>query len=440
MILGLAFFAGIFVGATEQPNYYRILDDDLAAMKARIDTILKAQYQIRSSAFIISNDMISLRGLALMRQRASKGVESRIIGDALFTKIPPAMVKYLADLGVHIRHHHPVMVPRRMSTLWRHPYWLLQRMHDKSLAADETQGIFGGRNSEVTYFGEGTKNYRDRDVLVGGPVLKDFNDYYDQLWASDHVVVPNMSRVLSYQMDDAKRQLDQAWEELQRTGLLEQDLSPLTDADLHPAPLKILTDRVAGDERDVSKVREALIDLVKSAKSEFLFENPYLIPSQRGLDLLDLARKHNVRVRGLTSSAASNDGVLPSGGYLYRRPQIAERGVEIHEYLGPKALHAKSAVIDREIAIIASFNLDDLSAHWNLELAVVSWDPIRAKQLADSIENDMKSARLVTTGQTSVNRGLVIGLKDFEGVPPLKVFQVRCAQVLSRLTLFRRHL
>jgi len=55
-------------------------------------------------------------------------------------------------------------------------------------------------------------------------------------------------------------------------------------------------------------------------------------------------------------------------------------------------LHAKSIVIDREIAIIGTHNFDQRSDHYNTESAVIVHDPAFATATAESIERDMDPA------------------------------------------------
>jgi phosphatidylserine/phosphatidylglycerophosphate/cardiolipin synthase-like enzyme len=53
-------------------------------------------------------------------------------------------------------------------------------------------------------------------------------------------------------------------------------------------------------------------------------------------------------------------------------------------------LHAKSIVIDKEIAVIGTFNLDPRSANLNTECVAIVYDSTIAGNLSNAMEEDMK--------------------------------------------------
>jgi cardiolipin synthase len=59
---------------------------------------------------------------------------------------------------------------------------------------------------------------------------------------------------------------------------------------------------------------------------------------------------------------------------------LIHAGVEIHEYV-PGLLHAKTMVVDREIFMIGSANLDRRSLELNFEVSLFGWCPQFASQL-----------------------------------------------------------
>ena len=52
-------------------------------------------------------------------------------------------------------------------------------------------------------------------------------------------------------------------------------------------------------------------------------------------------------------------------------------------------LHAKSMVVDEQIAVIGTHNFDPRSEHYNTESAVIVHDAAFARALAASIERDI---------------------------------------------------
>jgi phosphatidylserine/phosphatidylglycerophosphate/cardiolipin synthase-like enzyme len=82
-----------------------------------------------------------------------------------------------------------------------------------------------------------------------------------------------------------------------------------------------------------------------------------------------------------------------------------DAGVEIWEWLGktpadPKQtqglLHAKFAVVDREVALVGSYNLDPRSERLNSETAIVFENATLAAQLARTfVERDLVTSRRI---------------------------------------------
>ena len=106
--------------------------------------------------------------------------------------------------------------------------------------------------------------------------------------------------------------------------------------------------------------------------------------------------KRNVKVTILTNSLASNDEPLVHTGYARyrvrppahrRRPLRAEPDPLAEEQApdDPGAslgrLHAKTAVIDRNLVFIGSMNLDPRSASKNTELGIIIESPELAKEV-----------------------------------------------------------
>src|SRR3989338_4966644 len=58
-----------------------------------------------------------------------------------------------------------------------------QRMHNKIFIVDDQAAITGGRNYENDYYDRGvTRNFKDRDVLVVGPVVKEITKSFQEYW------------------------------------------------------------------------------------------------------------------------------------------------------------------------------------------------------------------------------------------------------------------
>jgi phosphatidylserine/phosphatidylglycerophosphate/cardiolipin synthase-like enzyme len=142
----------------------------------------------------------------------------------------------------------------------------------------------------------------------------------------------------------------------------------------------------------------ALIDLVKKAKSSIAIQTSYLITRELSQKLFRVALERGVQIRILTNSLASTDNLEAFSSYQSDHETLLNTGVRIFEFrpdaaeqtrimtgerrekLDHKPIfgwHAKSMVIDKQITVIESFNLDPISANLNTEcIVIVNSEPI----------------------------------------------------------------
>ncbi|MEO6167385.1 MAG: phospholipase D-like domain-containing protein [Chitinophagales bacterium] len=176
---------------------------------------------------------------------------------------------------------------------------------------------------------------------------------------------------------------------------------------------------------------DALIDLVRQSKLSIDIQTPYLITSELSQNLFRDAVKRGVKIRILTNSLASTDNLEAFSGYQRDRKKLLETGVKIYEFR-PDAeerfkvmtgalqetldftpifgLHAKSMVVDRNITVIGTFNLDPRSANLNTEcIAVIHSEKVAAGVLK-GMEEEFKPANSWETTLES-NPDSVAGMK-----------------------------
>ncbi len=325
--------------------------------------------------------------------------------------------------------------------------------------------LIGGRNLENPFFGVSKKSYVkrayvDRDVYVKGKVVTLAYEYFMELWNSTEVVE---ARLGSYHPDVAYRPCDNSmsgtWYE-RCTNLRAQAVRRITHAarliDTHRAALvedfffhlNPNADWSAG-QRDVADIRflhdpvgrkgidpgtfEAFLAYVDEAKASVIIESPYLILSKRVKKVLTRAIDRGVKIRVLTNSLASTQNFFAQGGYEGKKAKLVRMGLEIWEYKGPKMLHAKSVVIDDQIAIIGNFNIDPRSESLNTELAVVAHDAALAQELRQSMDTHLANAWLLGPDGKAIGEN-----RRFPGVKAGRIIKLRFYQVLA--ALLRDHL
>ncbi|KVT03570.1 phospholipase D family protein [Burkholderia ubonensis] len=403
------------VAARPGESGFRLLADGAAALQMRIALARAATRTLDMQYYIATEDTTGKLLLGAALYAADRGVRVRMLVDDLnFRDIDRVMAALNTHPNIEIRVFNPFGasqrdVMQRTAIFFTRIDRFTRRMHNKAMIADNQIAIVGGRNLGDEYFSASpTLQFRDLDVLAAGPVTRDISASFDAYWASGSSYP---LRVLNHQTFDPK-ELDAMRDELRahwRENAEPYNAKPLNATPLAqqiargelglvwaPAEFEAdAPDKVAQPtDGYVSPPMRRLAELIRAAQQEFLAFSPYFVPHDAGVKILGDTTARGVRVAILTNSLAATDAVAVQAGYGPYRVPLLRHGVELYEYkarpgrprlLGSRSrasLHAKAYVIDREILVIGSMNLDPRSTHLNTELALVIHSPALAQQVA----------------------------------------------------------
>jgi putative cardiolipin synthase len=357
-----------------------ILENPDDAVQARVDLIRHAQSSIDAQYYIVGNDYFTLAGLALLRDAARRGCQVRLIADGRSNMLSKDVHAELQREHVLMKLYHPVTL--------RTLHLLFHRMHDKGLNIDRRCMIRGGRNAEGDYFGYWKHNFVDRDVYVEGHAVIDSADYFDRLWNSAEVApVANVHDPTGAHAEEGRKILDAAREKL-RTGNFPRMNSGINwSAKAREVnSTEFLHDPVGKKNIEFGIAQALRLKLLKTRHS-ILIETPYLVPTNEFVTDLGVLKQRGLsKIEILTNSSATNDDLFVSVGYEAAKKKLLKMGVDLWEYRGPNTIHAKSAVLDDQLALIGSFNMDPRSQHLNTETAVAIPDAETARQLRHDID------------------------------------------------------
>ena len=421
--------------ATFKTGVYTLEEGDLS-MIARAWLSESAEKTIDIQYFIFSADNIGLIAIDYLVRAADRGVKVRMLVDDFMVE---ADANELLALNAHpnlsIRIYNPSAnigksLPKKLYKVTTDFRGFNQRMHNKTFIVDNKVVITGGRNIADEYFDyDHEYNFRDRDVLLIGKATHQVQHSFNLFWENP-LSVP-IAEII--QSDDAHLNAKEKYDYLHQYACNPKNFWPQVREKIKsvPAAFQKIQDSGALIWADsVHFVSDApgknsgeqglegggastdeLIGLIKKARKSISIQSPYLVTTKLSQQLFEEAVQRGVTVKILTNSLASTDNMEAFSGYVRERKALLNTGIAIYEFKPDAAirfkimtgalqkemgytptfgLHAKSMVIDENIAVIGTFNLDPRSANLNTECVTVIHDPTISRNLYMVMEEDMK--------------------------------------------------
>lgn len=342
-----------------------ILDDGPDALLARVHLIRSARRSIELQTYIFDEDDAAQLVLDELQAAAFRGVKVRLLVDQLsaLRKVETLAALSALHANFEIRLYSPVLDRARLSG----PMYavaalcclrrLNRRMHNKLLVIDDAIGIVGGRNYQNDYYDWGADfNFRDRDLLLAGPVVADMRANFDAFWNARRSVpaqrVGDVARYLRahgpppaphhpYHQPQRVRALlaDVADDDLIRQRFVDPALEVHGVRFLADLPTKhrreaAADDPVGGDAAN-GVAGNGLLRLIDGARSEVLLQTPYLVLSKPAQHLFRTLqqRADPPQVLVSTNSLASTDAFITYAvSYKYKRRYLRDFGFQIHEF------------------------------------------------------------------------------------------------------------
>jgi putative cardiolipin synthase len=389
---------------------FAIFPDGRRAFTSRITMTELAQKTLDLQYFIWDADATGRILAERLIRAADRGVRVRILVDDLNLGD--------RDRGIAALDAHPNIEVRIFNPFADRSWKLLgfltdfnrvnHRMHNKLFVMDNAVAIIGGRNIGGSYFGVHQEaNFRDMDVIAGGPVVREASGVFDHFWNGDWAVPITALVDRSATEADLRAMAETVHELIAKepypypldadVAALESELRNIFDSFIWARGRMVFDDPNEINEygRTVTMMPAfgRRIDLLES---ELLIEVPYFVVREQGLAAVARLRDRGVRIRVLTNSLASNDVLTAHAGHARHREELVAAGVELYELRSDPAvkkraihstgsarssLHCKAIVFDRKDLFIGSLNLDPRSADINTEAGLYIESPELATQL-----------------------------------------------------------
>lgn len=382
--------------------------------------------------FIWSTDNIGILAAESLLKAAERGTHVRVIVDDFLIDAPAeSMIALAAHPNIDIKIYNPtnsvgVNLPKRVFGLISNFTSFNQRMHDKVLIVDDRVAVTGGRNMADEYYDyDHEYNFRDRDILVLGPVVTEMKQSFERFWKNE-LSIPVDALLKGQKNKLTNKRISEIYSELHRYALNPENYEPIVRKQLNEMAGNIpqFVDQLVWDEivfvsdepgknsagglHGGGRSTDILVKAIQNAKKSVLIQSPYLIFPDDGIEFFKKLVKKGVEVSIVTNSLASTDNMQAFSGYLKQRSEILKAGIKVYEFRPDPAIqrelidrhkrlkdttifaiHAKTMVVDGELLFVGTFNLDPRSTNLNTEVGVLIRNEVIANEVEETIKRDM---------------------------------------------------
>lgn len=442
-------------------NSVALLETGRDALLSRIHLIRAARRELSLQALIWANDECGRLIMYELIQAARRGVRVRFLIDHLASERHIELATFLAYAhpNLEIKLFNPVSglfsQPKAKPFFLETLYALIfkfnrfnHRMHNKTFIVDDQVAITGGRNYQNAYFDQARgMNYKDRDILVVGPVVTDIAASFEDYWDSKYSISLNQLVDVQDQLRRGAIEELATREQFELNGLLKQvnedlsvpgevsgyaeSLQPVASASfVADSPRK--RDRLLVWFGGDSAITRRLAEVVSGAERSVYIQTPYLVLTSSAIALFKKLRQdhRDIDIRVSTNSLAATDSWhVYAMSFKQKQTYLQTLGFKIYEFKPLPAdmpvfmpgldrlrtwrasreqsdsdvdqqdllsgqepylcLHSKSLVVDDEVAFVGSYNLDPRSENLNTEAGLFIRDRAFARRLKAYIKDDM---------------------------------------------------
>jgi len=386
------------------PDRVVLINDPLESGIARIKIIENAKETLDVSYFSIETGETPSLFFGALIEAADRGVKVNLLLDGIFHGMKWDLKDIIYTFAAHPNMNLGYYEPFNPLLPWTGN----NRMHDKYIVADNKIAIIGGRNIGDKYFNPDWYNKKitnDMDIVIvnssansDDSVLNQLSGYYELIWNHPYTKPPvknlstrqyNKGVKKGQALKENARNKKEANKALFETKIDFMALSSPTNK------ITLITNPISRFSKE-PRVWYEITQLMHTAKKSIFIQSPYVIPSrQMTKDYINKEIFKDIDVSILTNSLASTPNLPAYSGYLNHRKKIVDHNINIYELQSQHSTHGKSFVIDDNLVLIGSFNLDPRSVYLSTESMVAIHSSDLVKTFKDSTQEYVGHSLLV---------------------------------------------
>lgn len=332
--------------------------------------IAAATRSVHVETYIFADDPLGNNFADLLIHQARRGIEVRVIVDALGSIDSSAQLfERMRAGGVLVREFRP------LKSVWMWPWRYQNRDHRKLLVIDGRVAFTGGINISGTY----ASSSRRRP----GPKLG-----VSQAWRDTHLRIEGPAVRLYQAM------FMETWVRLQ--GEVGRDTSAY-----FPMLPQAGSDVVSAVGNDGVRIKDESIYLtymaaITHAHRRIWMTMAYFAPPKPMMKALMAAAARGVDVHIILPGFTDSGPVFYASRHGYA--QLLAQGVHLHE-IRDALLHAKTSIIDDELVVIGSANLDYRSFLHNNEVTAMVFSAPLTRRMKEIFQRDLDRSVEITAAQ-----------------------------------------
>jgi cardiolipin synthase len=338
------------LGVMLRPGHAVSFAENGAVFDAVVEDIGQARSSIDLVMYIWKKGEASDRVIAALSAKARQHVTCRVLVDAFGSPDSKTELQPLVEAGCEVRVFRPIPGVDDLA-----------RNHRKLLIVDGKLAVTGGFGIRDNWLGDGLQidHWRDSNVRIAGPAVREMQLAFAANW-------------------------------LESGGaLLSADAFPV----IEPAGPMVAA-FVPSTGAAVGTPADRLTQLaILSARKRLWITNAYFVPNGAIYEGLKEKAKAGVDVRLLTAGARSDSKPAFAIQQAEYGP-LRKTGVKVWEYQ-PAMIHAKTMLVDDDLVVVGSINLDPLSLNKLEEGAVVVQDRGLAGQLEQQFLVDVGRSKAI---------------------------------------------
>lgn len=351
-------------------------DETFSAIKREL---AHSKRYINIEYFIFKDDGIGNEIAKILCERASCGVKVRMAIDGVGTRrLGHKLLSRLHEAGVQLKTFMPVSFPILRSNI-------NFRNHRKIVVVDGNVAFTGGLNVGDEYMGKGPLGYwRDTHAMFRGDSVKALNEIFLKDWeiCSGERLSPDSEEF---------------------AGTPDQRTSPMPFL-----PVQVVE---SGFGSPWYAIQQMFFSMIVEANERIWITTPYMVPDEALFCALQTAALSGVDVRILIP--AKSDHFLVYWAGRSNIEELLRAGVRIWRYT-KGFIHAKTMVMDRDIASVGTANLDNRSLSINFEVQTFIYDRPTSDLLGEHFLRDLEDAEECRLSQWE-KRGIAVRILESLG-------------------------